>query len=159
MVVDYFLKYGDIITMNKADPSFFNPVNFRSLEWFRPKDYTTKYQGYSCYGVYTASFLTNRKLHLLNLGSGEARQQILNFTSLEPIDINPDYQYEHNGNLKVHLAIEDAPFFKIYDGTIITKPLIDKNLLDYLEGPEEIVLFTNRTKNALSFLSFTKFNK
>jgi hypothetical protein len=78
----------------------------------------------------------------LNLGDGEMREKLLEHTCLSPCDLDPDEQYcSHAGNERVHKAILESEFFKRYDGTIITENLIDADLLEHLEGPEESTFY------------------
>lgn len=148
-----YIRQGSEITTRKTSAKFLEIKNFRSLEWFRPpcQDFQ------SCYGSILGTYKVERRLLLLNLGSVKTRSDLLRHTNLTCNDINPDNQYSgHKPNEKVHKEILRSPFFKAYDGTIITTNLIDKQLLDDMEGPEEIVLFMPRCANAISLTSIIK---
>ena len=136
---------GTIFYSRKHDPKYFMPSNFRDLEWFRPC-----LPEADSHGAYLGTCVAARTLNLLNLGDANMRRDILKCTCLTPQEFNPDKQYScHSSNLRVHEAIRDSDAFRCYDGTIITEELTDACLDDDLAGPEEIVLFTNRTRNAL----------
>lgn len=141
---------GLYITSNKMETRFLEPSNFRGIEWFRPP-------GFSCnensYGAWKGTYVLNRTLLLLNLGSSEARGWVRCYTGLTADEFDPDCQYcGHDGNLKVHDAISKAPALARFDGTILAPLYTEEGLRDDLEGPEEIVLFTGRVKNAVSLV-------
>ena len=150
---DVFLNAGKKISRATGLPEWLQVPNFRTLEWFRPPEYTLEVYSKeeSSYGPHLAFYQVNRKLRLLNLGSKEAIADIVSHTSLE--EGFGLWQYDHGNNLMVHDEIMSSCYFKGYDGTYISEKDIDHDLLDDLSGPEEIVLFTTRTKNAISLLS------
>lgn len=144
------LRQGEIITSNKADPSFFQPENFRDIEFFRPPGSTPTPD---TYGSITGVFRVNRTLNLINLGDPMTRAMILSHTDVTASELDPDVQYQGGPvNVKIHRSIIRSGFFKRFDGTIITTRLIHPSLLGDLEGPEEVVLFTDRCRWALSLV-------
>jgi hypothetical protein len=147
-----FLKRGDLISSRKHDPKFLLPRNFRKMEWFRPPGYDVTLR--DVYGEHLGVYRLNRKLNLLNLGKASTRKAIAKHSGLSARDLDPNSQYGgHVGNEKVHRAILRSDFFKVYDGTIMMPSLIDPELRDDLEGAEEVVLFTDRVKGALTHLT------
>lgn len=151
-----YLEVGTSLKSTKDDPMFFAVSNFRGLEWFRPPGYQFSCSDRCCYGRYLGEYVLNSRLNLLNLGSSDDRKLVLDNTSLTGVDINPDNQYcGHDGNLKVHKAILGSVGLRRYDGTIITKEFIEEKLLDDLEGADEVVLFTSRVRNRISYTGYT----
>lgn len=143
-----FIRYGEILTTNKFNQSFLHPSHFRDIEWFRPPNLALP-EG--SYGPFKGFYKINRTLNLLNLGDPFTRQMLFIHTDLSPIELNPDVQYSgHQTNLRVHQAILRSPFFQRFDGTILTTSLIHPSIRDFLEGPEEVVLFTQRIYMAIS---------
>jgi hypothetical protein len=142
-----YLKRGQLLTSRKFCFSFLSIANMRAIEWFRPpndSDLSTSY------GRYKGTYALQSTFVLLNLGCEVDRQLILNCTSLERDDLNPDMQYScHDANLKVHVAIYDSPLLKRFDGTIISKLHTDPSLSEDLAGPEEVVIFMRRVQNRL----------
>lgn len=131
---------GSIITMKKDKKEYLNTSMFRDIEWFRPPGF--KGLDSDSYGTFTGIYEIKRKVTLLNLGDKRTRQVIEKVTGL---NLNPDNQYQgHESNLLVHKAILESKSFDKFDGTIITSVHIKEEDLDELEGPEEIVLFTQR---------------
>lgn len=146
-----YLISGQTLRINKSNPNFLNPDNFRPIEWFRPPDYQNTNDSY---GVYTGTYEIKRTLRLLNLGDQVARDMVLQHTDLTQYEFDADQQYSGDqGNMIVHEAILESPYFDDYDGTILTKKLINDSLLEYLEGAEEVCLFTERNQGALSLIS------
>ena len=146
---------GAIFYSRKHDPKYFMPSNFRGLEWFRPH-----LPEADSYGTYLGTYVAARTLNLLNLGDATARRDILKYTCLTPCEFDPDEQYScHSSNLRVHEAIMASHAFRCYDGTIISEALTDACLEDDLAGPEEIVLFMNRVRNALILDSVSSYFK
>jgi hypothetical protein len=144
----YFLQQGQRLTTNKYKEEYLNPSNFQEITWFRPP---WDSEALDCYGPLKGIYITNRRLNLLNLGNKYTRQKIKENTNLNEHQLDPDEQYcGHNGNLIVHQAIFDSSYFKRFDGTIISSDLTDPDLRDYLEGPEEVVLFMDRARWALT---------
>jgi hypothetical protein len=54
-------------------------------------------------------------------------------------------------NLKVHRAIMASPLLQRYGGTVMTKLHTDVELKEYLDGPDEVVIFMNRVRDRLVF--------
>lgn len=143
--------HGTFITANKREERFLQPRSFRALEWFRAPGFSDVVDG--SYGKWKGTYTVNRTLVLLNLGHPESRQWVLDFTGLTVNEFNPDFQYGGGeANLRVHEAIAAAPYFKRFDGTIITPGYTQESLREDLDGPEEIVLFTQRVFNAVSLV-------
>lgn len=141
---------GEELKMRKHIREFLKVENFREMEWFRPPGISGDEDSY---GGSEGTYSVDRQLNLLNLGNADARQMVLNHTDVTKEDLNPDMQYScHKSNWKVHEAILDSNFFSLYDGTYISALEIDDELKDDLEGPEEIVLFTDRVKRAISLI-------
>lgn len=123
----------------------------REIEWFRPPDF----KEYDIdKALYKGTYLVEGTLNLLNLGSSAHRKMILTHTDLTERDLDPDFQYSgHAANHKVHLAIYSCPALQRFDGTFVSLNFIDKDIRDWLEGPEEVVLFTKRISGKLFLVS------
>lgn len=149
-----YLDAGYTFTAKKGCFSFLNPVTMRAIEWFRPASFNDDSVSY---GEWEGTYVTSTKLFLLNLGNEKDRESVVSRTSLTPLEFHPDNQYSgYATNLKIHTTIHESPFFKAYDGTIISSLTTDVILRDYLEGVDEIVLFTDRVKNRISLSSVVK---
>lgn len=145
------LRRERIITNRKPKVSFLNIHNMRELEWFRPPDYTATPD--TSYGPFEGSYMVEESIVLLNLGSKLVRQMILKYTGLSEESFDPNMQYSgHEPNLKVHTAILKCEKFKHVDGTIISEIHTDEDMLDELEGPEEVVLFMDRARHKISLI-------
>lgn len=138
------LNRGEIVTTTKPDKPSLYPENFKRIERF--KLITTAKDKGKLKGTYKV----NKPLNLLNLGNKDTRSEIKHYTQLT----DEDLEYFHTiDNLKIHDIIETCDRFKKYDGTILVKTLMDPNLTLNMEPPEEIVLFTERTTNAMSLIN------
>jgi len=142
------LKRGDKVTNRKFCFSFLSVASMRDIEWFRPPNINDTS---TSYGNFRGTYTLKTSFHLLNLGSVEDRQLILDCTDLNPADFLPDQQYSgHESNLKVHKAIQASQSLQAYDGTIISELLLDNILKEDLAGPEEVVLFMSRAQGRLT---------
>lgn len=135
----YAVNLGPFDSVSQNKQHVWQLLTPRSIEWYRPPHYDISEP--SCYGNVVGRFAPKRMLLLLNLGSQKVREDIVELTSLSTADIDPDIMYEHRQNLFVHQVLRDGASFSAFDGTFISEQLIDPDLLSFLAGPEEVVLF------------------
>ncbi|MGL5934606.1 MAG: hypothetical protein ACRCZI_03170 [Cetobacterium sp.] len=137
-----------IITARKSEVDFLYPLHWRSMEWFRPPNYSDD----DGYGNYRGFYRVMKSLSLLNLGSMFDRVKIMQNTNISLYDLQIQHT-SHHDNSVITKKIMESPGLQEYHGTIITCSLIDASLLDELEGAEEVVLFTERVLCDISLIS------
>jgi hypothetical protein len=142
-----YLREGDMLTARKACFSFLNLDNMRGIEWFRTEDYV---DDIGSYGAYIGYYSILVDFPLLNLGCAKDRKIVTDYTTLTECDLNPDTQYSgHVSNLKVHMAIESSLSLQHFGGTVMSKLHTDDELKEYLEGPDEVVIFMHRVRDRI----------
>jgi len=137
-VNDMYIDHGAKLVARKDRRGFLKPENFRIIEWFRPPGSDHEDRNGHISGVYELT----RTIVLLDLKYNENRKAVLHHTTLTPDEISSQYKNRYT-NLKVHKAILNSPHFIRYDGTV----------MDVDGSPEEIVLFSDRTRNALMLIA------
>jgi hypothetical protein len=101
------------------------------------------------YGQEIMTYHLKENLKLINLGSREARDAILNSWRLPSSALDPDrmYQGDHH-NTKVHEAMRDSNIGSVYHGTYIDgdNPVYTDSYSEDWFGAQEVVLWKDFQK-------------